>query len=108
MIHTYKARPVVCGNEQDEKENDCFSPLVDYSVIKVLLSLEIQNGWIVRHFEFQNAFPNGQLGRTVNAELPGYVYKEEVQYSMLTKLQRSLYGLRHASNAWFGFVIKKL
>lgn len=43
-IEKYIERLVVCGKEERDN-NDCFSAVVDYSMIKLLLCLAIQKKW---------------------------------------------------------------
>lgn len=74
------AKRVVCGNEEQEKENDRLLPVVDYTMINHLLFLAVQNGLVVCHIDFQNAFPIRKLDRIVYAELPSYIYEELVRW----------------------------
>lgn len=69
VIDRYKARLEVCGKEEDRTEHDCFSPVVGYTVIKLLLYQAIRNRWIVRRFDFENAFPSGKPEPAVYNEL---------------------------------------
>lgn len=70
MIGKHKARLVVCANEESDNDNDCFIPVEDYILIKMLLCFAVQRKWEVKRFDFQNAFPNGILDRSVLAKLP--------------------------------------
>lgn len=35
VISKNTKRVVVCGNEEDNNENDCFSPVVDYTIFSL-------------------------------------------------------------------------
>lgn len=61
LISRYKARHVVSENEGNDFQDDSFSPVSDFTVAKLTLCMSIQKGWVPRHFDFGNAFPNDHL-----------------------------------------------
>lgn len=61
----YKARLVVCGNEDMEFIEERFATVVDFTFVKLFLSIAIQRNWKVIQLDFDNAFPNGELHRDV-------------------------------------------
>lgn len=63
--------------------------------------MAIQNGWHNLHFAFQNAFPNGKLGRPVFIESLKHVPFPGKTTSKALKLQRSLYDIKDAARIWF-------
>lgn len=69
-IEMHKERPVVYINEKEDNEKACFPPVTDFIVVKIILSVVLQNTWHKRCFEFQNAFCNENLERTVCIDPP--------------------------------------
>ena len=54
----YNQRPDV-----DYKEN--FSPVIKPTTIRVVLSIAVMNGWVLRQLDINNGFVNGELYETV-------------------------------------------
>lgn len=67
-VKKYKARFVVCGNEEHEYDDECFSPVPDISTKKLIICFVKQRKWHVRHVDFQKAFPNVLLERPIYIE----------------------------------------
>lgn len=72
-IEKCKARLVVCGNEKSENHSKCFSLVVDYTLIKVLLCLAVQKKYKMKHFDNHNVLPNSRLECLVYVELPRHI-----------------------------------
>lgn len=85
-IEKYKVGLVVCSNKENNNDNDFCPPVVDYTVIKLLQSVAIQKRWKVKQFDFQNAFPNGNLDRAVYADLPKHLFTEAKRNLVVMKL----------------------
>lgn len=102
-ISKYKARFVVCGNEE-HNENEAFSPLADFTVVKLILCLALQNKWKVRHYDFQNAFLKGISEIPVDAYPPKHFSDEKKYRSKVLKSQHCFYGLKDAAKIWCGTV----
>lgn len=92
---------MVCGNGKFESEEDTFSPVPDFTVIKLVMYIAKQRGYLRRHFDFQNAFPNGKLDRMVYAELQKTIFGDELRANKVMRLKRSLYGLKDAAHIWY-------
>lgn len=60
-----KAWVDVCGNEEHDFPENGFSSVTEFTAAKISLCLALQNGWHVRHLNFENAFPNGKFEREV-------------------------------------------
>lgn len=74
MVSRHKAILVVCGNEEWDYQNDKFSPVVDFTVAKLIICLFLQQDWISKQLDFQNAFSNGHLNRPVYAKLSKHIF----------------------------------
>lgn len=107
-ISKYKARLVVCGNEEVESHEETFSPVAHYSVIKLIFCLCIQRNWTVKHIDFENAFPNGESERPVYVEMPSRMPTEQMQNKAVFRLRKSLYGLRDAARIWSKLLFQTL
>lgn len=100
-IVKYKARLVVCGNEDTENVEENFSPVIDFTLVKLFLAIAVQRKWFIRQMDFENAFVNGNLDREVIVEFPKYVYPDDVRRTSVMRLRKSLYGLREAPKIWY-------
>ena len=107
-IAKYKARLVVCGNEDEENLHDKFAPVIDFTLVKLFLAIAIQRKWLVRQIDFHNAFVNGNLEREVYVELPKHVYAENERMRTVMRLRKSLYGLREAPKIWYELLSSEL
>jgi hypothetical protein len=108
-IDCHKARLVAKGfNQQYGIDYDeTFSPVVKPATIRLLLSLAVTRGWVIRQIDIQNAFLHGYLHEDVYMhQPPGFVDSKYPNY--LCKLDKSLYGLKQAPRAWFSRLSDKL
>ncbi|KAH9693065.1 retrovirus-related pol polyprotein from transposon RE1 [Citrus sinensis] len=101
-INRYKARLVVKGFLQTPglDFNETFSPVVKAATIRIILTLAVNNDWMLRQVDINNAFLNGELTETVYMPQPeGFEDKRKPNH--ICKLKKALYGLRQAPRAWF-------
>lgn len=101
-INKYKARLVVKGFLQtpgtDFKET--FSLVVKAATIRIVLTLAVNNGWMLRQVDINNAFLNGDPTENVHMPQPkGFKDKNKSDY--VCKLRKALYDLRQAPTVWF-------
>lgn len=68
-IVKHKVRLVVCGNQEEENLEESFSPVPDFSIVKLIIRIANRRGSHARHFDVRNAFLNGVLDRPVFVEL---------------------------------------
>lgn len=106
-IEKYKAREAIRKIKESDNDNDYFSSVVDYTLTKWLLCLAVHRKWEVKHFDFHNAFSNGNLYRPVYAELPQHIFFDVKSKSVVMMFQHSFYGLKDASKIWFELVKEK-
>jgi hypothetical protein len=108
-IDCHKAWLVVKGFKQQYgvDYNDTFNHVVKSATIRVLLSLAISRGWVIRQIDILNAFLHDLLGEDVYKKQPlGFVDSDHPGY--ICKLDKSLYGLKQAPCAWFSRLNSKL
>ncbi|GJU59044.1 ribonuclease H-like domain-containing protein [Tanacetum coccineum] len=101
-LSKYKARLVV--NRRSQQQGiDCdetFSLVVKPATIRTVLSLAVSRDWPIHQLDVKNAFLHGHLSDTLYMhQPPGFVDPNKHNY--VCHLQRSLYGLKQASRAWF-------
>nr|GFB13566.1 ribonuclease H-like domain-containing protein [Tanacetum cinerariifolium] len=101
-LNRYKARLVANGSSQlaGIDVDETFSPVVNLTTIRTVLSLAISRHWPVHQLDVKNAFLNGYLSETIRMQQPlGFRNSQHPDYVCV--LQRSLYGLKQAPRAWF-------
>lgn len=98
-IARYKARLVAQGFTQVKgiNYNKTYSPVINFSVIKLLLALSAEYQWYIRHIDVKNAYLYGNLQEEIYMRLPPlYDAKEEE----VAKLLRPIYGLKQSGRKW--------
>jgi hypothetical protein len=108
-VDCHRARLVAKGFKQcfAIDYDGTFNPVVKPTTIRLVLSLAISNGWVLRQLDVKNAFLHGILEEEVfmkqpprfeNPDFPAYHYK----------LVKALYGLKQAPCAWYSRLSDKL
>nr|GEW27153.1 ribonuclease H-like domain-containing protein [Tanacetum cinerariifolium] len=99
-VERFKARLVAKGFNQKEviDYEDTFSLVVKMVTVRCVLSLAVQNSWSIFQLDVNNAFLYVDLAKDVYIALPeGYFAPNDTR---LYKLNKSLYGLKHAPRKW--------
>ncbi|KAK8538777.1 hypothetical protein V6N12_034485 [Hibiscus sabdariffa] len=117
-VQTYKGRLVAKGFRQIHgvDYDETFSPVAMFKSIRILLAVAAFHDYEIWQMDVKTAFLNGKLEEDVYMTQPeGFVTPENV--GNVCKLQRSIYGLKHASQSWnlrfndaikeFGFIINE-
>ncbi|GJR83277.1 ribonuclease H-like domain-containing protein [Tanacetum coccineum] len=104
LAHRYKARLVTKGSSQQlgVDFDETFSLVVKPATICMVLSLAMSCKWQIHQLDVKNAFLNGDLFETVNMHQPPS-FVDSWYPNHVCHLQRSLYGLKQASRAWFHY-----
>nr|GEU31843.1 ribonuclease H-like domain-containing protein [Tanacetum cinerariifolium] len=101
-LSRYNARLVANGSTQIEgvDVDETFSLVVKPCTIQMVLSLAISRHWPVHQLDVKNAFLNDDLSKTVYMRQPLW-FQDSTHLDYVSLLKRLLYGLKHASRAWF-------
>jgi hypothetical protein len=108
-LDRYKSHLVAKGFKQQYGVDyeETFSPVVTAATIRVILSLAVSNGWMIRQLDVHNAFLHGFLEEDVYMhQPPGYEDKKLSHH--VCKLDKALYGLKQAPRAWYARLSTKL
>ncbi|GKD06045.1 ribonuclease H-like domain-containing protein [Tanacetum coccineum] len=101
-LSRYKARLVANSSTQSQGVNvdETFSLVVKPGTIRTVLSLVASRHWSIHQLDVKNAFLHGDLSKTVYMHQRSGFW-DSVHPDYVCLLQRSLYGLKHAPQAWF-------
>nr|GEY63430.1 ribonuclease H-like domain-containing protein [Tanacetum cinerariifolium] len=90
------------GSTQMEGVNvdETFSLVVKPGTIRIVMSLAASRHWPFHQLDVKNAFLHGDLSETVYMHQP-LGFRDYAHPDYVCLLQRSLYGLKQASRAWF-------
>lgn len=76
---------------------EVFATVDKWDTIKLILGFAAQEGWVVLQLEVKSAFLQGDLSEDVFVEQPkGFHFEVAGESEKVYKLQKALYGLRHA------------
>ena len=93
-LSRYKARLVVCANNQTEgfDYNENFAPVAKMVTIRAFLQLVASHDWEVHQMDVHNDFLHGDLEEEVYMQLPPeFRTTDKIQ---VCRLHKSLYGLK--------------
>jgi hypothetical protein len=98
----YKARYCCRGDMQTAGVDyfDTYAPVVQWSTIRLVLTLVLKHGWSTRQVDYTNAFAQAHLQEEVYIEPPrGFTGADGAD--KVLKLLKSLYGLKQAPKTFF-------
>lgn len=98
-ISRYKARLVAQGFTQEKgiDYDETYSPVINFSVIRLLLALSTEYQWHTRHIDVKNAYLYGNLHEEVYMKLPPLYNAKEGE---VARLLRPIYGLKQSGRKW--------
>ena len=78
--------------------HETFVPVAKMDSIRLVLAIAASKHWEVHHMDVKSAFLHGYLHEEIYMkQLKGY----SSYPSLVCKLQKSLYGLKHAPRSWY-------
>jgi Reverse transcriptase (RNA-dependent DNA polymerase). len=98
----YKARYCCRGDMQTAGVDyfDTYAPVVQWSTIRIVLTLALKHGWSTRQVDYTNAFAQADIQEEVYIEPPrGFSGQDGLD--KVLKLRKSLYGLKQAPKTFF-------
>ena len=100
--YRYKARYCVRGDKQKAGIDffETYAPVVQWSTVRLLLTLVLSKGWCTRQVDYTNAFVQADLKEEVYIEPPRGFQRKDGK-DLILKLFKSLYGLRQAPKSFF-------
>jgi Reverse transcriptase (RNA-dependent DNA polymerase) len=111
-IVKYKARLVVHGDQQKvvgRTIDETYAPVVEWSSIRLLLTLAVTQNLCTTQIDFKNAFVQSDLPNPIYVELPPGGYRNHPDNKgMILEVNKSLYGDRWAPKLWYMFLRAKL
>lgn len=108
-IDRYKAHLVARGFSQQYglDYDETFSSVVKLTTVRVLLALAANKDWNLWQMDVKNAFLHGELDREIYMIQPMSFHNQN-HPEYICKLQKALYGLKHAPRAWYSKIDKFL
>jgi hypothetical protein len=100
--YRYKSRFCARGDKQTERVDffETYAPVVQWSTIRLLLSIVLTEGWMTRQVDYTNAFAQAELKEEVYDENPRLFGPKSASDKVL-HLLKSLYGLRQTPHTFF-------
>ncbi|KAK7580680.1 hypothetical protein V9T40_001309 [Parthenolecanium corni] len=92
-----KARLVAVGCDEKDAPSLLFSPVVNMTTVKILLSTVVQKGILLHQMDVSSAFLHGNLDYDVFMEQPPGFCKDK---QLVCKLRKAIYGLKVSSRIW--------
>ena len=111
-IIKHKARWVIRGDLQEVDFQDTWAPVVNWTTVRIFLSLSMLLGWTTKALDFSNAFLHASLpdSEVVFAHLlRGFKSMMQTKgQKVVLRMQKSIYGLWVAPKLWYLHLLKAL
>jgi Reverse transcriptase (RNA-dependent DNA polymerase) len=86
---------------------EIFTPVTKMNAIKILLSIVVNQKWILHQMNVKNTFLQGTLEEEVYMSLPSD-YTQEDNSNLVCRLNKLIYGLKQSSHGWYDKLIPHL
>ena len=83
---------------------ETFSPVVDYSTVRLLVSFAFANRWKIKHWDISVAFTNALAIEETYVQWPTNLPPDlipGIQAGGYSRLNRNLYGSKSAPRLWY-------
>ena len=102
-IDRFKARLVAKGFSQKEGLDfkETFAPVARMPSLRALLAIAAAQDLEIHQMDVRTAFLNGELEEEIYMQQPEGFVAPGSQANLVCKLNRSIYGLKQASRAWY-------
>jgi hypothetical protein len=105
-ITKYKARLVMDGSRAQIGVDvfDTYAPVIDYSTVRLLISLSFGNNWEMFHWDISVAFTNAKAEEETYVRFPDSFPADLFQGykgGTIARLKRNLYGSKSAPKLWY-------
>jgi hypothetical protein len=98
----FKARFCVRGDLQKEGEDyfETYAPVVQWSTIRLLLTLILQEGWATKQVDYTNELAQAEIHDDIIIE-PPKLFGSRNRKDLVLHLFKSLYGLKQSPQTFF-------
>jgi hypothetical protein len=105
-ISKYKARLVMDGSRAQIGIDvfDTYAPVIDYSTVRLLISLAFGNNWEMFHWDISVAFTNAKAEEETYVRFPKSFPSDlfpGFKGGTIARLKRNLYGSKSAPKLWY-------
>jgi hypothetical protein len=105
-ISKFKAQLCARGDQQkgDITPDEAYSPVVNWSTVRMLFTLSLIHDWHGRQIDYVNAFCQAEVTRDIYMNIPrGTHFIDNIINTRehILLLKKSLYGLKESSRCWF-------
>ncbi|CAH9077043.1 unnamed protein product [Cuscuta europaea] len=101
-VERHKAQLVAQGfNQQAGIDfSETFSPVIKPITVRIVLTLAVSFGWVIRQLDVKNVFLHGHLTEEVYMRQPrGFIHPQFPNH--MCHLRKAIYGLKQTPRAWF-------
>ena len=96
----HKSRLCAHGGQQSSNTYwESFSPVVQWTTLRTILTLSIVKGWKARSIDFVLAYPQADLKANIFMRIP-YGFTVDKPGKWLLRLEKNIYGLKDAGRTW--------
>lgn len=104
-IIRYKARIVAkgCAQRDGIDFDETFSPVVNFCIIRVMLTIASLKKWTAKHLDVNCAYLYGTLDEQLYMRIPCGIEKGR-EKNKVCLLKKAIYGLRQAGLRWYKYL----
>lgn len=103
FVQKYKVRLIAKGFQRTLGVDyfETFSLVVKFVTIRVILSIDVSQNWVIHKVDVNNAFLNKELTKNVYMSQPKLFIEHPENLKMVCNLHKALHGLKKALKFWF-------